>query len=105
VSPSNLSEINPMESLGNATAPLDSLFKAIGDHMGGLDGIKSFLGGGSTQGQAKSSLMSVFSSRDTSDTGQAIGIIKSAVILVANILLVVLEVVTSILRGILGLIT
>src|SRR3989344_2204073 len=44
----SLSEVNPMESLSNVTAPLDNVFRAIKDQLGGSDSIKNFLGGGST---------------------------------------------------------
>ena len=100
-----LAEVNLMESLSGATAPLNELFKAIGDRLGGLDGIKNFLRGGSST--SKSSLADSFRFIDdtSSDTDQTIGFIKSTIILIANILLGVLQVATTIIKFILSFIS
>ncbi|MDP3696702.1 MAG: hypothetical protein Q8R55_01565 [Candidatus Taylorbacteria bacterium] len=121
VSPPNLSEVNPMESLINATAPLNSIWKALGEklNMQGLDSIKTFLNGqwirqahhktvgsvNSLQGgrALKSSLGSGLGGQDTSTIWQVLGIAKSAFILIANILVAVLEIAVWLLRGTLGL--
>src|SRR3989344_3394396 len=102
----SLSGVNPMESLSNVTAPLDNVFRAIKDQLGGSDSIKSFLGNDDTlPRRVKSSLVSSFNLEDTSATWQAIGILKSVVILVAKILLAVLQIATTVLRSILSLIS
>ena len=97
-SANSLSEINPLESLGKVTAPIDSL-------LGGLDryiDVRPWL--------PKSALESVSEFEGTLDTidnisiGQALRIAKSGFVLVANILVTILEIALSILRGILGLI-
>ena|SRR3989344_2853476 len=101
----SLSEVNPLESLDGVTTPLDNVFKAIGDRLGGLDGIKGFLGGSSNSalsGRVKSSLLGSFDSGDTSGTSWMMEMLKSGFVLVAKIFLAVLQVVTSIIKTILG---
>ena|SRR3989344_5560686 len=94
----SLSEINPLESLGKVIAPLDNMLGGLGRYID----IKPWL--------PKSALESVSGFEGTLDTidnisvGQALRIAKSGFILVANILVTILEIVLSILRGILGLI-
>src|SRR3989338_1674225 len=102
----SLSEVNPMESLSNVTAPLDNVFRAIKDQLGGSDSIKNFLGGDSTlSGRVKSSLVSSFNSGDASGTWQAIGMLKSVFILVTKIFLAVLQIAMTVLKAILGLVS
>lgn len=96
-SPPDLSRINPMDSLGNATAPLDAIWKALIDKIS----IKDI--GVYTSGPLKSSLVSRLSSKDTSTMGQAFGVAKSAIILIGNIFVAVLEIALWAVRGILSL--
>ena len=103
----SLSEINPMESLDNATAPLNSIWKAFSEKLNirGLDGIKKTFLNGQTGGKAlKSSLESGLGVQDTSTIWQVLGMAKSAFILIANILVAVLEVVLWLVKGVLGLV-
>jgi len=108
----SLSEIDPMESLGNVTAPLDSVWEAIGSRL------KVFISNnktaGSLSGPLKSSPDESLTNKDTSATtwfdklttnGQVLGIAKSTVILIANILIAVLEIVLWVLRGLLKLVS
>ena len=97
-SSNSLSEINPLESLGKVTAPLDSMLGGLGRYIdikpwlpkSALDGISGFEG--------------TLDSIDNLSAGQVLRVAKSGLILVANILVTVLEIALSILRGILGLI-
>lgn len=99
-----------MESLENATAPLNDIWKALSkklDIENLVDSIKSFLNGRTAGGTAlKSSLESGLGVQDTSTVWQVqvLGIAKSAFILIANILVTVLEIVLWLLKGVLGLI-
>lgn len=102
---SSLSEVNPLESLSNVTAPLDSIWETIGARLNFQDldgGLKGFLN--SMDGRAlKSSLGDSLDGQDTSTSWQVLGIVKSALILTANILVAVLEIALWLLRGILRL--
>lgn len=103
----NLSEVNPINSLNNATAPLNAIWKALGDKLNiqGLDSIKDFVNGQTDSIALKSSLGSGLGVQDTSTTmWQVLGIAKSAFMLAANILVAVLEIVLWLLKGVLGLI-
>ena len=97
-SKSSLSEINPLESLGKVTAPLNSLLGGLGRYID----IKPWL--------PKSALESIsgfegtLDSIDNLSTGQVLRVAKSGLILVANILVTVLEIALSLLRSVLGLI-
>ena len=94
-----LSEVNPLDSLGNATAPLDAIWKAIGSKINWSSSIGSY-----TSGPLKSSLASRLSSKDTSTMGQAFGVAKSGLILIGNIFVAVLEIALWLIRGILSLV-
>lgn len=96
----NLSEIDPMKSLGNVTGPLDNVWEALGGQL------KGFLNSKDTSllGPLKSSLGSGLGVENTSTAWKVLGIAKSALILTANILVAVLEVALGLLKGMLGLI-
>jgi len=97
----NLSEVDPLESLGNVMAPLDSIWKAIIGSKLNLDevGLLELLKSGP---EARSNLQDTLG--DIS-APKALGMAKEVFIFVANILVAILETVVSILRGILGLIS
>lgn len=94
-----------MESLENATVPLNGIWKALGSKLNiqGLGSIKGFLNGRIDGRALKSSLESGLGVQDTSTMWRVLGIAKSAFILTANILIAVLEIVLWLLRGVLGL--
>ena len=91
-----LSEVNPMESLGKVTLPFDKVWEALSSKLN--------LDVGTYSGPSKSSLTGRFGLEDTSGIGQTLGVAKSAIILVANILVAVLEIVLWAIKGIIGLI-
>ncbi len=99
----NLSDVNPMQALNQATAPLNNLWHAISNRLNsnaqdnGTQGIPGLL---------KSNLNSSFNLQDTFNSmtsGGILGVVKSAFVLVANISIAVLEAVISILKWLLGL--
>lgn len=96
-----------MEGLNNATAPLNALYEAIGAKLNiqGLQSLKDFVTGGTIPKPLKSSLGGSLDTKDTSTIGQVFGVAKSILILTANILVAVLEIVLWILKGVLGVIT
>lgn len=103
-----ISEVDPMGPLGNVTAPLDNLWKAVGQRLNiqSIEDIKSFFRGGDAPRALKSSLGSDLASQDTSNTvWRVLGIAKSAFVLIANIFVAILEIVLWLLRGVLGLIS
>lgn len=97
-SASLLSDVNPLESLGRVTGPIDGFLKGLDRYIS----IKPWL--------SKSTLESVSGFEGTLDSidnislEQAFRITKSGFVLLANILVTILEIVLSILRSILGLI-
>ncbi len=101
LSDKKLSNLNPIDSLGRATAPLDAIWKALGPQ------IKSFLDSNASglKGASKSSLEGQLSQNDTSDQGQGYGVIKSTFILIGNIFVAVLEIALWLLKGLLNLVT
>ena len=107
----NLSEINPTQSLGNVTAPLDNIWKALGQrfNINGFDDIKRLLNGNSDSASPEASKLSLGGSLGINGTsmtlGGIFGIVKSAFILAANILVIVLEFVLKALKFLLGLVT
>ncbi len=115
----NLSELNPTEALGNVTIPFDKILKVLGQkfNISSSEDIKNLLGVGSIDSlrdgttvteASKSALGGRLALGDTLSNislGQALGMAKSAFILVANILVTVLEVVLWVLKGIIGLVT
>lgn len=94
----SLSEINPIESLGRVTGPLDSFLNGLGRYAD----IKPWL--------PKSALESISGFEGTLDSidnisvGQVLRMTKSGFVLVAGILVTILEITLRILRGILGLV-
>jgi len=96
----NFSDIDPLQSIGNVTAPLDKIFEAIGGKIN-LDSInlpKTLKSGP----EARSNLKEILGDLSAQEV---LGMARGAFIFVANIFIVILEVVLSIVRGILGLIT
>ena len=104
----SLSEVDPMESLRNITAPLDNIWKAvdmgsrqlhdfINNQGNGID-----LPAGSLR-PLKSNIGSRLGLGDTS-LSSVLGIAKSAVVLMTNIFIAVLEITSQLLRGILELV-
>lgn len=97
-STNSLFEINPLESLGKVTAPLDSMLGGLGRYLE----IKPWLPKSALE--SISGLEGTFDSIENISVGQALRIAKSGFILVANIMVTVLEIALSLLRGILGII-
>jgi hypothetical protein len=115
-----LSEVDPFKSLGSVTAPLDGLWQGIGSNinMDSLRTVKEFIDGKISIGGLKSLLDESLASKSISDasgTGSKslsdytvqdiLGVAKRVVILIADILIVVLDILSKALRGFLGLIT
>lgn len=97
-SASLLSDVNPIEALGRVTGPLDGFLKGLGRYADIKPWLpKSALGG-------ISGLEGILDGVDNLSVGQVFKIAKSGFILMANILVILLEIVLSILRSILGLI-
>lgn len=100
----SLSEVKPLESLINVTGPIDGIWKALGRYLNVPSGPDDSL-------RAKSALAGrldikdALNRMDNVSIGRALGVAKSALILMANILVAVLEIALWALRGILGLIT
>lgn len=93
-----LSDINPTEALSRVTGPLDGFLKGLGKYADIKPWLpKSALGG-------ISGLEGVLDGIDNISVSQAFKIAQSGFILVANILVIILEIVLSILRSILGLV-
>lgn len=97
-STSLLSDVNPIEALSRVTGPLDGFLKGLGRYadikpwlpksaLGGISGLEGALDG-----------------IDNISIGQALRMAKSGFILVANILVTILEIGSSVLKNILGLI-
>ena len=110
VNQQRLSDVNPLKSLGNVTAPLDGVWKALGQrfNINSFDDLKRFLGGSSNTSTEppKTALGGSFGLNGTSTTtGGMFGIAKSVFILTANILVIVLDLALKALKYILGLIT
>lgn len=99
----SLQNLNPTDSLGRVTGPLDSLWKALGQklNINSFSDVKNFVNNPSVPGALNSSLESGLRAPDTS-TSNVLNIAKSAVVLVANILVIVLELVLWALKGALG---
>lgn len=95
---SSLSEVNPLESLGKVTAPLDSLLGGLGRYTD----IKPWLPKSALEGI--SGLEGTLDSIDNVSVGQVLKIAKSGFILIASILVTVLEIALRILRSVLGVI-
>lgn len=97
---SSLFEINPLESLGKVTEPLDSMLGGLGRYL--LVDIKPWLPKSALE--RISGFEGTFDNIDNISVGQALRIAKSGFILAANIMITVLEIALSLLRGILGLV-
>ena len=80
--------------------PLDNLWKGIGGQLKGFlntdDGLV---------GPLKSSLESGLAGRDTSAIGRGLGMVRSVLVLIANIFVAILEIVLWLLKGALRLIS
>lgn len=98
-----------MGSLGNVTAPLDNLWKAVGQRLNiqSVEDIKNFFKSGTAASKAlKSSLGSDLADQGASSTiWRVLGIAKSVFVLIANIFVAILEIVLWLLRGALGLVS
>ncbi len=99
-STNSLSDINPLKSLGKVTAPLDSLLLLGG--LGRYADIKPWLPKSALEGI--SWFEGTLDNIDNLSVAGVLMVARSGFILVANILVTVLEIALSILRGILGLI-
>jgi hypothetical protein len=109
-SSTSLSELNPTEALGNVTAPLDNIWKSLAGklNISGLEDIKGYLGSNISNRASNSLQDKSLGLSDTLDgisVWQALGMVKSVFILVANISIAVLEAALWVLKSILGLIT
>ena len=103
LSTKDLLGVNPIDSLGNVTAPLDTIWKSIDSRLNEFIDSKSV----NLPGPLKSTLesrLAVLDRFDNLSVWQVFEIVKSAFILVANILVTVLEISLSILKSVLGLI-
>lgn len=98
ISVNKLSDLDPLASLRNVTAPLDNVWRALYDQFNikGLPDIKNFISRGkniTSPGPQKSNLEGSFSAKDTFDVildwWQTV---RSFFILVANILVAILEI-------------
>lgn len=100
----NLSEVDPLGSLGKATAPLDNIWKALGPYIKGLIGPDEGPMDSIYSPQAKSALEGRLGFLGNLDTTSIFGVAKSAFILIANILVTVLEIALWLLKAVLGLV-
>ena len=103
--PSNLSELDPLSSLDNITAPLDSIWKALGLKLG-IDGLGDLFNATASKQALDLTQDKRIDVRDTFDSlwdWRILGIVKSAFILAGQILLVVLEIAVGALKAILSI--
>lgn len=104
----NLSEVNPLGSLGNVTAPLDNIWRYLGRQLNiiRLEDVKTFIDGTASTGLSKSTLEGRLGLNTTSGTSldKGLGIAKGAFILTMQILIAALELVMGLLKGALSLV-
>lgn len=100
---SNLSEINPLKSLGNVTAPLDNIWRDLSSRLN----IKLELPENISPEPLKSleNQLAVKSTLDNVSVWQVLTMAKSAFILIAQILITVMETAIWVLKGILNYFT
>ncbi len=98
---SDLFKINPLESLSNVTAPLDNIWRDLGNKLN----IKLELPGNISPEPLKSleNQIAVKSTLDNVSVWQVLTMAKSAFILMAQILIAVMETSIWVLKGILNL--
>lgn len=94
-----LSELNPIEALGNVTAPLDAIWNGLNQY---IDTKHIFSKPSNSALEGRLDVEGTLRGIDNLSMGRALEIAKSAFILVANILVAVLEIALWLLRGILG---
>lgn len=106
---SSLSEVNPLGSIGNVTLPLDKIWEALKAQFNGYnptEDIKRSVASDISPGASKSALEEIFEGKlQNVSLWQALGIVKSAFIVGANVLVAVMEIAIKVLRFVLGLIT
>ena len=94
---SNLSEIDPLKSLGNVTAPLDGIWHSINNQL------SHWLPSNSGPLEPLESRLGVNNNLDDISLYNMFGIIKKGLVLMAQIFIVVLELTLYILRSALRL--
>jgi len=105
-----LSEINPLESIGNVVPPINLIFDALSQKLNnsGLGGIKDYLQNNTQKEASNLPLEGRLNAQDTLGAISAwdvLGIVKKGFVLTAQILVTVLEIATWGLKAILGLVT
>jgi len=108
-----LSEVNPMESVGNVLAPLNDILGKLNVNSLNLNSIKDFVNKGGTEGKAllqplKPALGGTSDIQDrlsNTSMSETIGTVKAIFIFAARIFVAILETLLWIFKGILNLVT
>jgi len=107
----DLSEVDPVKSLGNVTAPLDKIWEALVNKLN-LDTLKNFLGDDSNEPSGEASKWGLEGLSGLKDTfsgeltmGKIFEAVKDIFIFAVNIFVIILEILLGLFKSLAGLIT